>query len=233
MNYRSLILVVGVALTACSRTATEPQQPQQPQQPEPQYPATATVEHVDTYHGIDVADPYRWLEDDVRENAAVANWVDDENAVTFAYLDSIPERDLIKERLTELWDYERYGVPVKEGGRYFYSHNDGLQNQNVIYVQTSLDASAELLIDPNAWSDDGTVAMAYYSPSPDGKHVAYLVQDGGSDWRKGTFSKSTPARCSRKNSTGSSSRACRGQRTVRASTTAAILRRVTRRSSSR
>ena len=181
MDYRILMLVVGVALTACSRTAPESQQPQQP---ELQYPVTATVEHVDAYHGIDVADPYRWLEEDVRESEAVANWVEGENAVTFAYLDSIPERDLIKERLTELWDYERFGMPYKEGGRYYYSHNTGLQNQSVIFVQNSLDAQAEILLDPNTWSDDGTVALASYSPSPDGKHVAYMIQDGGSDWRK-------------------------------------------------
>ena len=172
------MLVVSVALTACSRTAAEPQRP------ELQYPVTATVEHVDTYHGINVPDPYRWLEDDVRESEAVANWVEGENAVTFAYLDSIPARDLIKERLTELWDYDRYSLPVKEGGHYFYHHNGGLQNQSVIYVQTSLDAEAAVLIDPNTWSDDGTVALASYSPSPDGKHVAYMIQDGGSDWRK-------------------------------------------------
>ena len=178
VSYQVLILVVSVALTACSRTAAEPQRP------ELQYPVTATVEHVDTYHGINVPDPYRWLEDDVRESEAVANWVEGENAVTFAYLDSIPARDLIKERLTELWDYDRYSLPVKEGGHYFFHHNGGLQNQSVIYVQTSLDAEAAVLIDPNTWSDDGTVALASYSPSPDGKHVAYMIQDGGSDWRK-------------------------------------------------
>jgi prolyl oligopeptidase len=184
VNFRVFVLVVGIALTACSRTAPEAQQPPQPQQAELQYPATATVDHIDTYHGIDVADPYRWLEDDVRESAAVANWVEGENAVTFAYLDSIPERDIIKKRLTELWDYGRYSLPVKEGGRYFYSHNSGLQNQSVIYVQDSLDSEAAVLIDPNTWSDDGTVALASYSPSPDGRHVAYMIQDGGSDWRK-------------------------------------------------
>ena len=181
MSYRISILVVVAALTACGRTAPESQQPQQP---ELQYPATATVEHVDTYHGIDVPDPYRWLEDDVRESAAVANWVEGQNEVTFAYLDSIPERDFIKGRLTALWDYDRYSLPVKEGGHYFYSHNTGLQNQSVIYVQTGLDAEADVLIDPNTWSDDGTVALASYVPSPDGRHVAYMVQDGGSDWRK-------------------------------------------------
>ena len=156
-------------------------------EPEPvaiDYPTTATIDHVDTYHGIDVADPYRWLEDDVRESEEVKNWVDAQNAVTFEYLDSIEERDIIKKRLTELWDFERFGMPNKEGGRYYYSYNDGLQNQDVIYVQSSLNDEATLLIDPNTWSDDGTIAMSSYYPSPDGRHVAYLVQDGGSDWRK-------------------------------------------------
>ena len=156
-------------------------------EPEPvaiDYPTTATIDHVDTYHGINVADPYRWLEDDVRESGEVENWVDAQNAVTFEYLDSIEERDIIKKRLTELWDFERFGMPNKEGGRYYYSYNDGLQNQDVIYVQSSLDDEATLLIDPNTWSDDGTIAMSSYYPSPDGRHVAYLVQDGGSDWRK-------------------------------------------------
>lgn len=149
------------------------------------YPVTDKVDHVDTYHGSEVADPFRWLEDDVRESEAVSSWVDAENKVTFAYLDTIEERDAIHSRMKELWDYERFSLPVKEGGRYFYSYNDGLQNQNVIYTLTDLAAEAELLIDPNTWSGDGTVALASYFPSPDGKHVAYLVQDGGSDWRIG------------------------------------------------
>jgi prolyl oligopeptidase len=147
------------------------------------YPRTETVDHVDTYHGTEVADPYRWLEDDVRENEDVAAWVSAQNEVTFAYLSTIPEREAIRERLTKLWDYERYGLPVKRGGRYFYSYNDGLQNQNVVHTQASLDSEADLLIDPNTWSDDGTVALAAYYPSPDGSRVAYMVQDGGSDWR--------------------------------------------------
>ena len=175
---RILVLLVGVALAACSRN--EPAL----QTPTVEYPATATVEHVDTYHGVEVADPYRWLEDDIRESEGVDAWVNAQNEVTFAYLESIPEREIIEKRLTELWDYERYGMPVKEGGLYYYSYNNGLQNQNVVYVQESLDAEAELLIDPNTWSEDGTVAMASYFPSPDGKHVAYLIQDGGSDWRQ-------------------------------------------------
>ena len=149
------------------------------------YPESDMIEHVDNYHGTEVADPYRWLEDDVRESDAVKNWVDAQNDVTFAYLATIPERELIRQRMTELWDYERFGLPTKAGQRYFYSYNDGLQNQNVIYTQTSLDAEPELLIDPNGWSDDGTVALAAYFPSPDGRYFAYLVQDGGSDWREG------------------------------------------------
>ena len=148
-----------------------------------QYPKTRTVDQVDVYHGTRVADPYRWLEDDVRENPDVADWVAAQNEVTFGYLDGIEERDTIAKRMTELWNYERYGLPRKEGGRYFYSHNTGIQNQNVVFMQASLDAEPELLIDPNTWSDDGTVALSSFYPSPDGAYVAYLVQDGGSDWR--------------------------------------------------
>ena len=148
-----------------------------------QYPHTATVDHTDDYHGTIVADPYRWLEDDVRESEAVEQWVDHENELTFAYLATIEERKLIRARLEALWDYERYGLPEKKGGRYFYSYNDGLQNQDVIYRQESLDDEAELLIDPNTWSDDGTIALASYFPGPNGDYFAYLVQDGGSDWR--------------------------------------------------
>ena len=149
------------------------------------YPESATVDHVDNYHGTDVADPYRWLEDDVRESDEVADWVGKQNDVTFAYLATIPERDKIIKRMTELWDYERFGLPYKEGGRYFWGYNDGLQSQNVVYTTRSLDEEPQLLIDPNTWSDDGTVALAAYFPSPDGEHLAYLVQDGGSDWRLG------------------------------------------------
>ncbi|MFQ5610122.1 MAG: prolyl oligopeptidase family protein, partial [Woeseiaceae bacterium] len=148
-----------------------------------EYPETATVDQVDNYHGTEVADPYRWLEDDVRENEDVANWVATQNELTFAYLADIGERDLIKKRMTELWNYDRFSLPRKEGGRYFYSHNDGLQNQSVIYMQASLDGKRRMLIDPNTWSDDGTVGLSSYYPSLDGAHIAYLVQDAGSDWR--------------------------------------------------
>ena len=148
------------------------------------YPETATVDHVDNYYGNEVADPFRWLEDDVRESDAVRSWVDAQNEVTFAYLENIPERELIANRMRELWDYERFSLPKKAGGRYFYEYNDGLQNQEVIYTQTSLDEQPELLIDPNTWSDDGTIALAGYYLSNDGSLLAYTIQDGGSDWRE-------------------------------------------------
>ena len=178
MMIRIFLLTAAVVLSACSRPEPEVEAP------EIDYPQTASVDHVDVYHGVEVRDPYRWLEDDVRESDAVKSWVDEQNDVTFAYLDTISERDAIRTRLTELWDYERYGLPVKEGGRYYYSYNNGLQNQDVVYVQESLDDEARLLIDPNTWSEDGTVALSSYYPSPDGRYIAYLVQDGGSDWRK-------------------------------------------------
>lgn len=147
------------------------------------YPETKTVDQVDDFHGTKVDDPYRWLEDDVRESKEVAAWVEAENKLTFDYLKKIPRRDRIEKRITELWNYEKIGAPSKEGGRYYFSRNDGLQNQNVLYVQETLDAEPRILIDPNTWSKDGTVALAGTQCSDDGKYCAYGVQDGGSDWR--------------------------------------------------
>lgn len=152
------------------------------------YPETATVDHVDVYQSaergeVEVADPYRWLETDVRESDAVADWVTAQNEVTDAYLDALPGRGAIAERLRELWDYERYGAPEKKGERYFYSKNDGLQDQSVYMVQDGQGEDARVLLDPNEWSEDGTVALSGTEPSPDGSLVAYLVADGGSDWR--------------------------------------------------
>jgi prolyl oligopeptidase len=146
------------------------------------YPPTKKIDHVDELHGVMVADPYRWLEDDVRESKDVAAWVEAENKMTFAYLAAIPQRDAIKKRLTELWNYEKYSAPFKAGKRYFYFKNDGLQNQSVLYKQDALDAEPSALIDPNAWSKDGTVALGSTSFSDDGRFVAYSVADAGSDW---------------------------------------------------
>jgi prolyl oligopeptidase len=148
------------------------------------YPATARVDQIETLHGVEVRDPYRWLEEDVRESPKVAEWVEAQNRVTHAYLDTLFDRPQILARLRELYDFEKYKLPEKEGGRYFFDRNDGLQNQFVLHVQDRLDGPAEVLVDPNTWSADGTVALAGSAPSPDGRWVALSIQDGGSDWRK-------------------------------------------------
>jgi prolyl oligopeptidase len=146
------------------------------------YPDTKRGDQVDDYHGTKVADPYRWLEDDVRESKAVADWVAAENKVTFAYLNGIPERDTIKKRVTELWNYEKVSAPSRHGPRYVFSKNDGLQNQSVYYTQETLESPPQVLLDPNNWSKDGTVALAGMAFSEDGKYLAYGVSESGSDW---------------------------------------------------
>ncbi|MCB9855812.1 MAG: S9 family peptidase [Phycisphaerales bacterium] len=146
-----------------------------------EYPETKTVDVVDTIHGQKIADPYRWLEDD---NAADTKaWVRAENEVTFGYLETIPERAAIESRLTELWNYERFSTPTKKGGRYFYTRNDGLQNQSVVYTVKSLSEEPKELLDPNKLSADGTIALSGIRASEDGKYFAYGVSDGGSDWQ--------------------------------------------------
>src|SRR5207253_693560 len=140
------------------------------------------VDQEDTLHGVKVADPYRWLENDVRESKEVAAWVEAQNKVTNAYLDAIPQRKKIRDHLTQLWNYPRYGVPSKAGSRYFFSKNDGLQNQSALYVLDKLGGEPRLLLDPNTWTKDGTAALAGTSPSEDGKYLAYSVAEAGSDW---------------------------------------------------
>src|SRR5438132_994292 len=137
------------------------------------YPATRRIDHVDDYHGTKVADPFRWLEDDVRKSKDVAAWVEAENKVTTAFLESIPQREAIKKRITALWDYEKISAPAKHGKQYFFYKNNGLQNQSVLYVQDSLDGEARMLLDPNTWSKDGTIAMAGSATSDDGKLLAF------------------------------------------------------------
>ena len=144
---------------------------------------TERVDHVDIYHSVEVADPYRWLEDDVRENPKVAEWVAAQNKHTQEFLQSIPERKEIHDRLTKLWNFEKFSTPFKVGGRIYFLKNDGLQNQYVLYVQDSLQDEPRVLLDPNKWSEDGTVALAGTSFSDDGRYLAYGVQDAGSDWR--------------------------------------------------
>lgn len=147
------------------------------------YPDTARGDTVDPQFGVDVADPYRWLEDDVRVNPKVADWVAAQNKVTDAYLATLPGRDTFKKRMTELYNYERFGLPTKAGTRYFYTRNDGLQPQSVLYVREGLKGEGRVLIDPNLWAKDGATALAEWNPSEDGKHLLYSVQDGGTDWR--------------------------------------------------
>ena len=147
-----------------------------------EYPKTRRVDHVDDYFGAKVADPYRWLEADVRTSPEVANWVTAENKVTLRYLAGIPERAQIRRRLTELWNFAQYSSPRKEGGRYYYLKNDGLQNQAVLYVLESLDAKPRVLLDPNTWSKDGTIALTGLGFSDDGRYMAYARSEAGSDW---------------------------------------------------
>ena len=146
-----------------------------------QYPASKKVEQTDTYFGVKVADPYRWLEDE--NSPDTARWVEEQNKVTFAYLEQIPYRQKVKERLTKLYNYARYTAPYRRGDYYFFSKNDGLQNQSVVYMQKGLDGAPEVLLDPNKFSADGTTQLGGLSISQDAKYAAYCKASGGSDWR--------------------------------------------------
>lgn len=137
---------------------------------------------VDDYHGTRVVDPYRWLEDP--DAPATKAWVEEENKVTFNYLEQIPYREEVRKRLEELWNYERYAPPSRHGGKYYFFRNDGLQNQDVLYVQESLEGEPEVVLDPNKFSEDGTVALGGISFSGDGRYLAYQITEGGSDWHK-------------------------------------------------
>ena len=146
------------------------------------YPVTKKVDTVDNYFGTKIADPYRWLENDTSE--ATAEWVKAENAVTFDYLSKIPFREKIRERLTKIWNYPKFGVPFKEGPFYFFSKNDGLQNQAVLYFRKGLDGPVNVLLDPNKLSTDGTIALSSIAISHDGKYFAYSIAKSGSDWNE-------------------------------------------------
>ena len=146
------------------------------------YPVTEKVHQVDTYFGIDVADPYRWLEDD--NSPETAKWVEEENKVTFGYLESIPFRSKIKERLEELYNYPKYTAPFRKGEYFFFYKNDGLQNQSVLYIQKGLEGTPEVLLDPNTFSKDGTTRLSTFTLSKDGKYAAYAISVSGSDWQQ-------------------------------------------------
>jgi prolyl oligopeptidase len=146
------------------------------------YPQPRKGDQVDDYHGTKVADPYRWLEDD--NSAETAKWVEAENKVTFAYLEKIPYRARVKQRLEQLYNYPKYTAPFRKGGLLFFTKNDGLQNQNVVYAQKGLDGRPEMLLDPNKFSADGTTRMGIFEVSRDGRYAAYGMQVGGSDWQE-------------------------------------------------
>lgn len=147
-----------------------------------QYPRTRKSDQVDNYFGVRVADPYRWLEDD--KSPETAKWVEEQNKLTFGYLDKIPYRQQVKARLEKLYNYPKYGAPFRRGEYYFFSKNDGLQNQSVLYVQRGLDGKAEVLLDPNKFSADGTSRLGAFALSKDGRYAAYGISTGGSDWQE-------------------------------------------------
>ena len=168
-----LVLLIPTLAVSCS------------QQPKPipvSYPQTETIEHTDLYFGTEVADPYRWLEND--RSPETAAWVEAQNKVTFGYLDQIPFRNDIKNKLTEMWNYPRQGVPFKAGEKYFMWKNDGLQNQSVLYIRDGLDGEPREFINPNTLSQQGTTAIGSISLSNDNKYVAYTTSVGGSDWKE-------------------------------------------------
>ncbi|MDR2361970.1 MAG: prolyl oligopeptidase family serine peptidase [Prevotellaceae bacterium] len=152
------------------------------QQPALTYPDTATVDHIDTYFGIDVPDPYRWLEDDRSE--ATAAWIQAENNITFDYLARIPFRESIRKALTEIWNYPKQSLPAKHGTKYFQTKNDGLQNQSVLYIIDSLTGPPRVFLDPNTLSDEGTTRLGNISVSNNHRYVAYTLSTAGSDWRE-------------------------------------------------
>ena len=179
MNRHFVILLFAATMIVPAAYAGETPAPQRERI---EYPKTRRVDHIDTYFGVKVPDPYRWLEADVRHDKAVADWVTAENKVTARYLESIPERETIRRRLTELWNFPQYGGAFKAGGRYYLMKNDGLQNQPVLYVMDTLAAEPRPIIDPNTWSADGTIALGGLAFTKDGRYLAYSRAEAGSDW---------------------------------------------------
>jgi prolyl oligopeptidase len=178
----ALLVILPAALVGCLDQNQSPPSTREPVTMDKlNYPETKTVDQQDNYHGTVVHDPYRWLED--ADSEETAQWVEAQNAVTFAFLESIPERAQYEKRLTEIWNYTRYGVPRQKGKRTFFSKNDGLQDQSVLYVQEGPEAQPRVLLDPNTLSDDGTVALGGYSISDNGRYLAWATNVSGSDWR--------------------------------------------------
>ncbi len=172
----SCAAAAGITVLATAAVA------QQAAPPRLDYPQTRKIDHVDTYHGVKVPDPYRWLEDD--NSTETAAWVEAQNKVTFGYLERIPYRTALKDRLEKLYNYPKFSAPSRKGEWFFFSKNDGLQNQSVLYVQKGLSGTPEVLIDPNKWSEDGTTRLAAFSLSRNGKYAVVGLSRSGSDWQE-------------------------------------------------
>jgi len=196
--FLSLLVGISICVAGSAKDSTE----------KSKYPEARKRDQVDDYHGTKVADPYRWLEDP--DSPESRQWIEAENKLTFQFLDAIPQRPAIKARLKELWDYERYGVPFKEQGRYFFTKNSGLQNQNVVFTTDSFAKPPRELIDPNSLSKDGTVAMSGNAVSDDAKRFAYGSKRPAPIGRSGRCAMSRRVRMPRTILTGSSFPAHRG-----------------------
>ena len=180
---RALGILVSLALLALPAGPALSEDMPQATSPRIAYPATRKDAVVENHFGEAIADPYRWLENDVRRDPDVAGWVERQNGVTEAYLAGLPQRDWWRSRIRKLMNYERYGLPTRAGKHYFYMRNSGLQNQAQLFVRKGLSGTPRLLLDPNSWAADGATALDAWKPSRDGRFVLYSVQDGGSDWR--------------------------------------------------
>ena len=176
------LALLAAAWLVCSAPAPAFSQPAQDMTPI-QYPETRRGDVAETLFGEKIADPYRWLENDVRVDPEVADWVERQNGASRAYLDALPQRAWFETRIRQFMDYERFGLPEKAGGRYFFTRNSGLQNQAQLFVRQGLRGKPRLLLDPNGWAKDAATALDAWKASDDGKLLLYSVQDGGSDWR--------------------------------------------------
>ena len=183
MPFAARAFTTAAVLLAAVFSLPAVSEPMKPQTAPQAYPDTRREALRETQFGEAIADPYRWLENDVRQDSEVAGWVERQNAATQAYLGGLPQRAWFASRIRSLLDFERFGLPVKAGRRYFYTRNSGLQNQSQLYARDGLDGTPRLLLDPNSWASDGATALDEWVPSEHGRYLAYSVQDGGTDWR--------------------------------------------------